>query len=176
MKYPHLVTGAIAASAPVHMFPGMIPCEVYHRIVTSSFGIADKECVQNIRKSWKVIRFVFHVNYQVITLIKVSKNGISYDIVVIPLFGGCVCNIRVDKTKISTIFCLKPKERFILIVFTRDATNSEFAKYRIINIRPESWPVTITSVPKYSTHFVVTNFASAEQSAIKTHYLFMSDL
>lgn len=56
MKYPHLVTGAIAASAPVHMFPGMIPCEVFNRIVTSNYNVANLNCVSNIKASWSVIR------------------------------------------------------------------------------------------------------------------------
>ncbi|XP_068626607.1 lysosomal Pro-X carboxypeptidase [Battus philenor] len=56
MKYPHLVAGAIAASAPVHMFPGMLPCDVYHRIVSSSFAVANKTCRENIRQSWSIIR------------------------------------------------------------------------------------------------------------------------
>ncbi|XP_072947792.1 lysosomal Pro-X carboxypeptidase-like [Epargyreus clarus] len=56
IKYPHLVAGAIAASAPIHMYPGMVPCEVFHRIVTSSFRIANDKCVENIRKSWTVLR------------------------------------------------------------------------------------------------------------------------
>ncbi|KAI8437941.1 hypothetical protein MSG28_010609 [Choristoneura fumiferana] len=56
MKYPHVVAGAIAASAPVHMYPGMVPCEAYHRIVTSSFGIAGSKCVANIRASWGALR------------------------------------------------------------------------------------------------------------------------
>lgn len=56
IKYPHLVNGAIAASAPIHMYPGMVPCEVYDRIVTSSFNIANKKCVTNIRNSWSTLR------------------------------------------------------------------------------------------------------------------------
>ncbi|XP_039760397.1 lysosomal Pro-X carboxypeptidase [Pararge aegeria] len=56
MKYPHLVTGAIAASAPVHMYPNMVPCEVFHRIVTSSFKIVNQKCVDNIRSSWSELR------------------------------------------------------------------------------------------------------------------------
>ncbi|XP_045511478.1 lysosomal Pro-X carboxypeptidase [Colias croceus] len=56
MKYPHIVAGAIAASAPIHMYPGMVPCDVFHRIVTSSFKIADEKCVENIRHSWAVVR------------------------------------------------------------------------------------------------------------------------
>ncbi|CAG4950635.1 unnamed protein product [Parnassius apollo] len=56
MKYPHLVAGAIAASAPIHMFPGMLPCNVYHRIVTSSFVVANITCKENIKQSWSVIR------------------------------------------------------------------------------------------------------------------------
>ncbi|XP_048489351.1 lysosomal Pro-X carboxypeptidase [Plutella xylostella] len=56
IKYPHVVAGAIAASAPVHMFPGMAPCEAYHRIVTSSYNIANANCVANIRLGWPTIR------------------------------------------------------------------------------------------------------------------------
>ncbi|RVE54520.1 hypothetical protein evm_001005 [Chilo suppressalis] len=56
-KYPHLVAGAIAASAPVHMFPGMTPCDAYYRIVTASFkNDGSKHCVDNIRSSWSAIR------------------------------------------------------------------------------------------------------------------------
>ncbi|XP_026756593.2 lysosomal Pro-X carboxypeptidase [Galleria mellonella] len=56
MKYPHIVAGAIAASAPVHQFTGMVPCEVYNRIVTSSFKIVSGRCVDNIKSSWAVLR------------------------------------------------------------------------------------------------------------------------
>ncbi|KAL0851613.1 hypothetical protein ABMA28_007392 [Loxostege sticticalis] len=56
MKYPHIVTGAIAASAPIHMYPGMAPCDAYYRIVTSSFKVEGQSCKDNIKRSWKVIR------------------------------------------------------------------------------------------------------------------------
>lgn len=56
-KYPHLVAGAIAASAPVHMFPGMTPCDAYYRIVTSAFKIdGSLQCVTNVRSSWSTLR------------------------------------------------------------------------------------------------------------------------
>ncbi|XP_049875985.1 lysosomal Pro-X carboxypeptidase [Pectinophora gossypiella] len=58
MKYPHIVAGSIAASAPIHMYPGMVPCEVFHRIVTSSFRVASPACVENIRRSWAVVKNV----------------------------------------------------------------------------------------------------------------------
>lgn len=35
MKYPHLVTGALASSAPVMQFPGIVPCDIFNRILTS---------------------------------------------------------------------------------------------------------------------------------------------
>ncbi|XP_022117650.1 lysosomal Pro-X carboxypeptidase [Pieris rapae] len=56
IKYPHIITGAIAASAPVHMYPGMVPCDVFDRIVTSSFKVANAKCVENIKKSWPLIK------------------------------------------------------------------------------------------------------------------------
>lgn len=58
MKYPHLVAGAIAASAPIHMFPGMMDCDVFNRIATSGFSQASSNCADNIRRSWKVLRLV----------------------------------------------------------------------------------------------------------------------
>uniref|UniRef100_A0A2A4JVP4 Lysosomal Pro-X carboxypeptidase n=1 Tax=Heliothis virescens TaxID=7102 RepID=A0A2A4JVP4_HELVI len=56
LKFPHLVSGAIAASAPVHMFTGMAPCGVFNRLVTSSFRTVDSKCSSNIKESWSVIR------------------------------------------------------------------------------------------------------------------------
>ncbi|XP_072947823.1 lysosomal Pro-X carboxypeptidase-like isoform X2 [Epargyreus clarus] len=56
IKYPHLVAGAIAASAPMRVDTGSVPCGVYHRTVTSSFRIANDKCVENIRHSWTVLR------------------------------------------------------------------------------------------------------------------------
>lgn len=56
MKYPHIVAGAIAASAPVHMFPGMTNCDIFNRLVTTSFRTANANCSLNIRNSWNVIR------------------------------------------------------------------------------------------------------------------------
>ncbi|CAH0592110.1 unnamed protein product [Chrysodeixis includens] len=56
IKYPHVVVGAIAASAPIHMYPGMAPCGVFNRLVTSSFKTVDINCSNNIRQSWAVIR------------------------------------------------------------------------------------------------------------------------
>lgn len=58
MKYPHVVNGAIAASAPIHMYPGMVPCEAFSRIVTSSYKITDPKCVENIKESWNLIKLV----------------------------------------------------------------------------------------------------------------------
>ncbi|XP_033173414.1 lysosomal Pro-X carboxypeptidase [Drosophila mauritiana] len=55
MKYPHLVTGALAASAPVLQFPGITDCDIFYRIVTSVFQNAYNEnCTLNIAKSWKL--------------------------------------------------------------------------------------------------------------------------
>lgn len=57
MKYPHIVIGSIAASAPILQFEGLTPCGAYNRIVTSDFRIAyTPDCAECIRKSWKEIR------------------------------------------------------------------------------------------------------------------------
>ncbi|XP_001356509.3 lysosomal Pro-X carboxypeptidase [Drosophila pseudoobscura] len=54
MKYPHLVAGALAASAPILQFPGITDCDIFYRIVTSVFQNAyNSNCTTNIGRSWK---------------------------------------------------------------------------------------------------------------------------
>ncbi|XP_053975185.1 lysosomal Pro-X carboxypeptidase [Hylaeus volcanicus] len=55
MKYPHIVQGAIAASAPILLFNGIAECEAFGRIVTSDFNSGHPNCPKLIRKSWDVI-------------------------------------------------------------------------------------------------------------------------
>lgn len=64
MKYPHLVTGALASSAPIMQFPGVVPCDIFNRILTSVYKVAlDRNvdgtsgiCVDNIKKAWTVLQ------------------------------------------------------------------------------------------------------------------------
>lgn len=53
MKYPNLITGAIAASAPVWQFS--TKCDAFQLVVTYSFKKFDKACPEAIRFSWNVI-------------------------------------------------------------------------------------------------------------------------
>ena len=55
MKYPHIVQGAIAASAPILQFTGIVECEAFARIVTSDFNKSHQNCPKLIRRSWSVI-------------------------------------------------------------------------------------------------------------------------
>lgn len=59
IKYPHLVTGALASSAPVLQFPNQVPCDIFNRILTSVYGTALDQgnfCVENIKKIWPVLQ------------------------------------------------------------------------------------------------------------------------
>lgn len=56
MKYPHLVTGAIASSAPILQFTA--DCNRFNTILTSVFSAGHKICAQNIKASWNVIKWV----------------------------------------------------------------------------------------------------------------------
>ncbi|CAF2478007.1 unnamed protein product [Rotaria sp. Silwood2] len=53
MKYPHVVVGAHAASAPILQMT--TPCELFSRIVTQDFLIESPQCVDIIRSSWAAI-------------------------------------------------------------------------------------------------------------------------
>ncbi|XP_053417138.1 lysosomal Pro-X carboxypeptidase isoform X5 [Nycticebus coucang] len=55
MKYPHIVVGALAASAPIWQFEDLVPCGVFMKIVTSDFKRSGPYCSETIRKSWNVI-------------------------------------------------------------------------------------------------------------------------
>lgn len=64
IKYPHLVAGALAASAPVMQFPGVVPCDIFNRILTSVYMVAlDRHpegssglCAENIQKTWTALQ------------------------------------------------------------------------------------------------------------------------
>lgn len=54
MKYPHIIKGAIAASAPILQFT--CDCNRFNLILTSVFSTGHKYCAENIRESWNVIK------------------------------------------------------------------------------------------------------------------------
>lgn len=54
MKYPHLVKGAISASAPVLQF--VTDCGRFNTIVTSVFTVGQGNCSANIRNSWDLLK------------------------------------------------------------------------------------------------------------------------
>ncbi|XP_051004912.1 lysosomal Pro-X carboxypeptidase isoform X1 [Acomys russatus] len=55
MKYPHIVVGALAASAPIWQFEELTPCGVFMKIVTQDFRKSGPHCSESIRKSWGAI-------------------------------------------------------------------------------------------------------------------------
>ncbi|XP_069939974.1 lysosomal Pro-X carboxypeptidase isoform X2 [Cherax quadricarinatus] len=55
MKYPHVVQGAIASSAPILQFTDITPCEDFGKLVTADFSKESPECANVIRNSWAAI-------------------------------------------------------------------------------------------------------------------------
>ncbi|KAI5625604.1 lysosomal Pro-X carboxypeptidase precursor [Silurus asotus] len=55
MKYPHVVIGALAASAPIWQFTDMVPCGDFYKIVSQDFANSGINCSKNIRRSWTAI-------------------------------------------------------------------------------------------------------------------------
>lgn len=60
MKYPNMVAGALAASAPIWQFTGLAPCDSYNKGVTKDFQLADStgKCVGAIKRSWEEIELI----------------------------------------------------------------------------------------------------------------------
>ncbi|PVD34456.1 hypothetical protein C0Q70_05730 [Pomacea canaliculata] len=56
LKYPNLVLGAVAASAPIWEFEGLSPCNSFFKIVQQTFMSASDHCVANIANSWGTIQ------------------------------------------------------------------------------------------------------------------------
>ncbi|XVF46806.1 hypothetical protein PTKIN_Ptkin03bG0057900 [Pterospermum kingtungense] len=52
LKYPHIVIGALASSAPILYFDDITPQNGYHVIVTKDFRETSENCYNTIRQSW----------------------------------------------------------------------------------------------------------------------------
>lgn len=69
MKYPHLVKGAIASSAPILQF--ITECSRFNTIVSSVFTVGQGQCSENIRNTWNLLKynsniFRYHYHYRYI--------------------------------------------------------------------------------------------------------------
>lgn len=56
IKYPHIIAGAIAASAPVVQFTGYTSCDAFSKIVTNVFENSGHQCTYCIKNSWSFLR------------------------------------------------------------------------------------------------------------------------
>ena len=56
VKYPHVVVGALASSAPILQFNNVTPCNTFADIVTRTFHNSGTNCKANIKASWGAIR------------------------------------------------------------------------------------------------------------------------
>lgn len=55
MKYPHVIQGALAASAPILFFPGVASPYAFNDYVTRDFAASNASCPVNIRKAFSVL-------------------------------------------------------------------------------------------------------------------------
>jgi lysosomal Pro-X carboxypeptidase len=55
IKYPHVVQGAIAASAPIWQFTNLTDSEAYAAVNTRTFHDANPACSAGIRRAWDVM-------------------------------------------------------------------------------------------------------------------------
>lgn len=55
MKFPNVVAGAIASSAPILQFQDITPCETFYKITSDDFKREGESCFNSIKESWDVI-------------------------------------------------------------------------------------------------------------------------
>ncbi|KAK7503717.1 hypothetical protein BaRGS_00004840 [Batillaria attramentaria] len=55
LKYPNLVLGALAASAPIWQFPGLSDCSSFYETASSLYYDASQACGDNLRLGWYTI-------------------------------------------------------------------------------------------------------------------------
>ncbi|XP_059429035.1 uncharacterized protein LOC132162833 [Corylus avellana] len=55
LKYPHVVLGSLASSAPILYFDEIIPQDGYYSIVTKDFKETSQSCYETIQQSWAEI-------------------------------------------------------------------------------------------------------------------------
>ncbi|XP_071721304.1 uncharacterized protein [Rutidosis leptorrhynchoides] len=58
LKYPHIVIGALASSAPILQFEDIVPLYTYYDIISNDFKQESPNCFDTIKKSWDVINYV----------------------------------------------------------------------------------------------------------------------
>lgn len=55
LKYPHIALAALASSAPILQFHGLVPSSTFNRIVSEDFKRENQSCFDHVRKSWRAI-------------------------------------------------------------------------------------------------------------------------
>ncbi|CAM8889275.1 unnamed protein product [Rhodiola kirilowii] len=66
LKYPHVVLGALASSAPILYFDGLTPEDAYDKVVSKEYKEISENCYLSIKQSWAKIDEV-----------AVEKNGLA---------------------------------------------------------------------------------------------------
>ncbi|KAF6146772.1 hypothetical protein GIB67_007486, partial [Kingdonia uniflora] len=73
LKYPHIVIGALASSAPILYFDDITPQNGYFSVVTKDYKEASESCYTTIRQSWSEIDKIAALPNGLITLSKKFK-------------------------------------------------------------------------------------------------------
>jgi lysosomal Pro-X carboxypeptidase len=55
MKYPHVIQGAHASSAPILFYTGVVSPYAYNDLATRSYTNSDSDCSFNIRKAFSIM-------------------------------------------------------------------------------------------------------------------------
>uniref|UniRef100_A0A8C6XF57 Lysosomal Pro-X carboxypeptidase n=1 Tax=Naja naja TaxID=35670 RepID=A0A8C6XF57_NAJNA len=78
MKYPHIVIGALAASAPIWQFDSLVPCGSFYKIVTEDFKKSGAGCSETIQNSWaKGLQWLSHT-FRLCSPLKTKTDVINF--------------------------------------------------------------------------------------------------
>lgn len=55
IKYPNVIIGALASSAPIWQFTGLTPCNAFYDVTSKTWLDASTTCVDNVHRSYNVL-------------------------------------------------------------------------------------------------------------------------
>ncbi|WCJ41659.1 Serine carboxypeptidase S28 family protein [Euphorbia peplus] len=152
LKYPHIVIGALASSAPILYYDDIIPQNGYHSIVTKDFKETSESCYNTIKKSWSEIDKVAAQPNGLLTLGKGCVKIVSYGLSNTSAWDWQACTEHVSKIGYDYNETMFQSSPFDMKSYTNDC-------FEVFGINPRPHWIT-TEFGGHDIKTVLGNFAS----------------